>query len=299
MTKILIVDDTPTDQMLVQRLLEKNPDLHAICASNGKEAMAVIAREDPDIVLTDLQMPEMDGLQLVKRIRREHAGIPVILMTAFGSEDIAIQALHHGAANYVPKKNLARDLLESVESVLAAATDLRMQQRLFASMQQTHADFILENDIALIPPLINFLKLNLARRRFLDETSLIRVTVALREALMNAIIHGNLQVSSELRDNDLDAYYCMIETRRKQSPFMERHVQVHAAETADEARYVIRDEGVGFDPLNVPDPTHPDNMEKAHGRGLLLIRTFMDEFAHNAKGNEITMVKRRDKNGAP
>ena len=82
--------------------------------------------------------------------------------------------------------------------------------------------------------------------------------------------------------------------RRRQSPYQERHVHVHAHESPTEARYVIRDEGVGFNPNDVPDPLHPDNMERASGRGLLLIRTFMDEITHNAKGNEITMVKRRD-----
>jgi CheY-like chemotaxis protein/anti-sigma regulatory factor (Ser/Thr protein kinase) len=295
MTKILIVDDTPTDQTLVRRLLEKNADLHAICAKNGKEALALIARESPDVVLTDLQMPEMDGLELVKHVRSDHPAIPVILMTAFGSEEIAIEALRLGAANYVPKKNLAKDLLDTVESVLAAAIDQRMQRRLFANLERTEAHFVLDNDITLIPSLVDYLKGNLARLRLLDDTDLIRVTVALREALMNAIIHGNLAVGSELRERDLDEYYRQIDTRRLQAPYAERRVHIHAVETMNEARYVIRDEGAGFDPDNVPDPTHPDNMEKAHGRGLLLIRTFMDEFSHNAKGNEITMIKRRER----
>ncbi len=294
MTKILIVDDTPTDQTLASRLLQRNADLHTICAKNGKEALALIAAESPDVVLTDLQMPEMDGLALVKHIRRHHAAIPVILMTAFGSEDIAIEALRLGAANYVPKKNLAADLLDTVESVLAAAIDLRMQRRLFANLERTETHLVLDNDITLIPPLVDYLKGNLARLRLLDDTDLIRVTVALREALMNAIIHGNLAVGSALRERDLDGYYGLIETRRRQSPYAERRVHIHTVETTAEARYVIRDEGAGFDPDKVPDPTHPDNMEKAHGRGLLLIRTFMDEFSHNEKGNEIAMVKRRE-----
>src|SRR5207245_2164052 len=120
MTKILVVDDTPMDQRLVGRLLEKNSDLEAIFAGNGKEALALIAQENPDIVLTDLQMPEMDGLELVQQVRADFSAIPVILMTAYGSEEVALQALQQGAANYVPKKNLAKDLLDTVESVLAA-----------------------------------------------------------------------------------------------------------------------------------------------------------------------------------
>lgn len=295
MTKILVVDDTPVDQRLVGRLLEKNSDLEAIYAGNGKEALALLERECPDLVLTDLQMPEMNGLELVKRIRKQYSAIPVILMTAFGSEDVAIKALEQGAANYVPKKNLAKDLLDVVESVLAAAIDLRLQSRLFASLQSTESHFCLENDIALIPSLVNYLRENLARMRLLDDTGLIRITVALREALMNAIVHGNLGIGSELRDTNLSAYYQLIADRRQQSPYRERRVFVDAWETGADARYVIRDEGIGFDPKGVPDPMLPDNMEKASGRGLLLINTFMDEVRHNARGNEITMTKQREK----
>jgi anti-sigma regulatory factor (Ser/Thr protein kinase) len=55
---------------------------------------------------------------------------------------------------------------------------------------------------------------------------------------------------------------------------------------------VIADEGPGFDVTAVPDPTDPENLLKPSGRGLLLIRSFMDEVYHNARGNSITMVKR-------
>lgn len=294
MTKILVVDDSPVDQTLVARLLQKCDDVEPTYADNGREALERIEREEPDLVLTDLQMPEMDGLALVKAIRKQHPTIPVILMTAYGSEDIAIEALHRGAANYVPKKNLAKDLSDVVESVLAAASDLKLQHRVFEQLQKNESTFRIENDIALIPPLVNFFKENLARSRLVDDTVLIRVMVAVREALMNAIIHGNLAVSSELRDQNIDEYYCQINTRRKESPYRDRSVHVNAVQTNEEVRYIIRDEGLGFDPKAVPDPTDPNNMERASGRGLLLIGTFMDEVTHNQQGNEITMVKRRD-----
>ena len=68
-----------------------------------------------------------------------------------------------------------------------------------------------------------------------------------------------------------------------------------ACETRTEATYVIRDEGRGFDPAALSDPTSPQNLDRLTGRGLFLIRTFMDEVRHNDVGNEITLVKRRDR----
>jgi anti-sigma regulatory factor (Ser/Thr protein kinase) len=64
-----------------------------------------------------------------------------------------------------------------------------------------------------------------------------------------------------------------------------------------EAHYVIRDEGPGFNPFVLPDPTAPENLDKLSGRGLLLIRTFMDDVSYNETGNQITLVKRRDSTG--
>src|SRR5437868_4877973 len=87
-TTVLVVDDSPMDQRLAAGIVENRLGWTVICANNGTEALAVMERERPHIVLTDLLMPEMDGLELVQAIRRKHAGVPVILMTAFGSEDI-------------------------------------------------------------------------------------------------------------------------------------------------------------------------------------------------------------------
>ena len=86
----------------------------------------------------------------------------------------------------------------------------------------------------------------------------------------------------------------LLAERRQQQPYCGRRVFIGAEETRSGVTYSIRDEGPGFDPSTLSDPTDPSNLEKLSGRGLLLIRTFMDEVHHNPTGNEITMVKRRD-----
>lgn len=295
MPKVLVVDDNPMDRHLAGTLVEKCPGLGATYAANGREALATLQGEGADLVLTDLLMPEMDGLDLVKEIREQHPLVPVVLMTAYGSEEIAIQALKQGAASYVPKRNLAHDLQETLEGVLAAAKSGRQQQRLLECLTQTESHFLLDNDPALIPPLIGHLQENLARMKLCDEIGRIRVSVALQEALVNAIHHGNLEVGSELREKDEKHYYGLIEERRRHKPYSLRRVHVIAKESPAEAHYVIRDEGPGFNPAILPDPTDPANLERVYGRGLLLIRTFMDEVYHNESGNQITLIKRRDK----
>lgn len=294
-THVLVVDDSAVDRRMAGSLLEKTGNITVSYAADGKEALAAIGKKAPDLVLTDLLMPEMDGLELVKEVRTAFPNIPVILMTAFGSEDIAIQALQRGAASYVPKKKLAQDLAETVTSVLSVAQAGRSQQRLLECLTRTESHFLLENDAALVPPLIGYLQENLTRMNLCDEIGKIRVSVALQEALINAIYHGNLEVSSSLREQDDKAYQNLIEERRKQKPYRSRRVEIIARESPAEVTYIIRDEGPGFDPSRLPDPTDPSNLERVTGRGLLLIRTFMDQVQHNDKGNQLTMVKRRDR----
>jgi hypothetical protein len=115
---------------------------------------------------------------------------------------------------------------------------------------------------------------------------------------VNAIVHGNLEVSSTLLDEQPSAFSALVERRRAESPYRDRRVVVVARETRTEATYVVRDEGPGFDPRNLPDPTDLANLDKPSGRGLMLIRTFMDEVRHNEKGNEIRMVMKCRSPGA-
>jgi CheY-like chemotaxis protein len=294
MATVLVVDDSAVDRRLAGNFLEKTGEISVIYATNGHEALAAIPQHFPDLVLTDLQMPEMDGLELTKEIRTRHPGVPVILMTAYGSEEIAMQALQRGAASYVPKKELAKELASTVENVLAVARAERGHQRLLERVTKIEQHFLLENDASLISPLIGHLQEHLARMRMCDECGLIRVGIALHEALVNAIHHGNLEVSSELKEQDDQSYRQLIEDRLQEPPYRDRRVFVSASVSSSKATYVIRDQGKGFDVNKQPDPNDPSNVDRVSGRGLMLIRTFMDKVFHNEPGNEITMVKHPD-----
>src|SRR5262249_44883394 len=163
----------------------------------------------------------------------------------------------------------AQDLLETVENILALTRASREQQRILECLTQSESHFLLHNDLSLLPPLVGYLQGNLTRMKLCDDVGTLRVTVALREALVNAVEHGNLELQSELKERDEKSYADLLEERRKQKPYRERRVHVRARETPTEAVYVIRDEGPGFNAAELPDPTDPANLEKVSGRGLL------------------------------
>ena len=294
MHTVLVVDDVALDRHLVGALIEEHSGWSAVFAEDGRDALALIKLQVPDIVLTDLQMPEMNGLELVQAIHRDYSHLPVILMTAHGSEEIAVAALKAGAASYVPKRDLARDLVPTTEKVLDMARVSRNQQQVLECLVETELRFVLSNDPHRVQPLIRHLQDHLTLMNLANKAGLIRVGTALHECLINAMEHGNLELTSELRESENpEDYRKLVDERRQQQPFRDRRVLVVARFSRQSATFVIRDDGLGFDPSKLPDPRDPANLQKCSGRGLFLVRTFMDEVSFNASGNEITMVKRR------
>jgi CheY-like chemotaxis protein/anti-sigma regulatory factor (Ser/Thr protein kinase) len=293
MTTVLVVDDSAVDRRLVGGLLEKDAELKVRYAVDGADAQTAMSRGPVDLVVTDLVMPGMDGLQLVAAIRITTPHIPVILMTSKGSEEIAVRALQEGAASYVPKRVLAQDLLDMVHRVLALSGRQRCHSRLLGRMSRNHCAFVLENDSALISTLVAYLQDSVLQMGLCDDAQCTRIGVALEEALVNALYHGNLEVGSELRGEEDNAFYRVAAERNRQAPYRDRRIHVEAALSRDEAVFTIRDEGPGFDPSRLPDPTDPESLERVSGRGLLLMRAFMDEVTYNRTGNQVTLIKRR------
>jgi CheY-like chemotaxis protein/anti-sigma regulatory factor (Ser/Thr protein kinase) len=292
MATVLVVDDSPVDRRLVGGLLARAPNLEVQYAADGDEALELFAVRPPQLVLTDLIMPNMDGMELVTAIVERYPRVPVILMTGKGSEEIAVKALQAGAASYVPKSALSSLLVETVENVLAAAAEEETQVRLMDCMTGCQFEFR-DNDASMIPVLINYLRRILRQSGLCDETNSIRACVALEEALNNALYHGNLEIASEVREGNRAVYRALVEQRRQSEPFRSRKIYIDISIKSDEGRFVIRDEGPGFDPRNLPDPTDPANLERPSGRGLLLMRTFMDQVHFNEIGNQVTLIKRQ------
>ncbi|NKB89056.1 MAG: response regulator [Acidobacteria bacterium] len=294
MTRILVVDDEYVDREVARRVLaEYHEKLELEFANDGQQALDLVNEKGADLVLTDLRMPEMDGLELVEHISEDHPLVPVVLMTAKGSEQIAVKALAAGAASYVPKDEIEGELLDTVAQVLDVAESRRSRSKLLAFLhRETHFEIV--NDIHLIQPLVSYFQASLERLEFGDEAVRTRIGMALSEGVANAIVRGNLEIGSELRATDRDAYDALIASRQGEAPYSDRRVYITATESVDEVIYTIRDEGNGFDPEDVPDPTAAENLLAVSGRGIMLMRTFMDEVKYNEKGSCVTLIKRAE-----
>lgn len=289
---ILLVDDSPVERRLNEAMIRKNiPFSDVVLAKDGAEAMEEVEKYDFDLIVTDFQMPRVNGIQVVEHVTRVRPGLPVIVLTGCGSESTAVKALQAGAASYLVKKDIGKRLIETINNVLALSQSRHNRRRIISSQTMQAAKFELENDISLVTPLIAFLQDQLQSLQLCDAQILTRIGIALHETLTNAIYHGNLELDSELRQEDENIFYELADHRRCQEPYSGRRVFVEATANRESIQYVIRDEGPGFDIHRVIDPTEEENLSRPSGRGLLLIRSFMDEVRHNAAGNEITLSK--------
>ncbi len=291
MTKILIVDDDSVDRELAGRCLAAIEELELAFAANGDEALETVARGQPDVILTDLRMPGLSGLELVERLADEYPLVPVILMTSQGNETIAVRALQAGAASYVPKHELTDTLEDTVEQILLVAEARQSRTQVLRFLRRLETSFEIVNDPELITPLVAYIEENLDRLGFATRSMRSQVGIALMEALANAMLHGNLEVDPELRRNDRDAFDRQVRERGEREPYAARRVRCEASESPERVEYTISDEGSGFDASALPDPTDSANLLSVGGRGIMLMKTFMDEVTFSDNGARVTLVK--------
>jgi len=291
MANILIVDDDAMDREMAARSLRHLPDLSVEYCDDGLAALEQIANSRPDLVLTDLRMPAMDGLKLVETLQQEYSSLPVVLMTSMGSEEVAVQALEAGAIGYVPKRVMQEELSDAIRKGLEVAQAIKHRKLALGRLKSSETVFELENDPSLVAPVVGYFQDHLRSLGFGNELIRNKIGIALMEALSNGMIHGNLEISSSLRRERRDRFDELVLRRQSELPYSDRRVRCHALESAQLVTYVVEDEGPGFDPATLPDPRMSDNLLRVSGRGIMLMRTFMDEVKFNPKGNIVTLIR--------
>jgi two-component system NarL family response regulator len=121
--RVLLVDDHALLRTGVANIINQEPDLHVVAeASNGVEAIAAWEAHQPDVMLLDLRMPVMEGVEVVRQIRERDAKARVIILTTYDRDDDISQALKAGAKAYVLKDIAAEDLVACIRDVLAGKT---------------------------------------------------------------------------------------------------------------------------------------------------------------------------------
>ena len=123
MIRLLIADDHGIVREGLERLFATVPDVEVVgTAADGREAVALAGRTVPDVVLMDLGMPQVDGVEATRRITAEHPAARIVMLTAHGDRAQIRDALQAGAAGYLLKDTPADDVVRAVQAVHAGVT---------------------------------------------------------------------------------------------------------------------------------------------------------------------------------
>jgi len=289
---VLVVDDSPIDRILAGNMLLKEPGLTVSYAVDGSDAMEQIRSQLPDAVVSDLQMPVLDGLQLVAAIKQRYPLLPVILMTAQGSEEIAAEALELGAASYVPKLSLAKHLGGVVTRIISSANADRGHSRLMNSLSECYCRFTLQNDPELIDPLVNRLQEMLRCLPLADESERLRVGIALKHALLNGLYLGNLELPPDTEDLFSPEVIRLSQERSENPRYAQRNLVIEAQLSPEFAEFRVRHEGPGIQTAHLPSSLDLTQASSHLIRGWVLMQSIMDDAQFSADGRTQILLKR-------
>jgi DNA-binding NarL/FixJ family response regulator len=157
---VLVVDDHALHRDGTRHILEQHPDLEVVGdADSGEKALALIRQLHPDVVLMDIRLPGMNGIEATRRIRSDHPEVRVLMVTAHDDDEYVRGAVEAGAAGYLSKTAPGRKLVEAVRAVAAGTTVLEpnMLTRLMAvpSSSPAAANGLTQRELAVLKLLVD------------------------------------------------------------------------------------------------------------------------------------------------
>ena len=135
--RVLIVDDDLDALEMMQDLFDSK-GYKSMTAVNGIDAITKIKAQEPDIILSDIRMPEMDGMELLKILTKEYPHIPVLMITAHGTIKTAVEAMKVGAKDYILKPLSLDEILAKVERITQLNSLIKENEYLLNKLQQTY-----------------------------------------------------------------------------------------------------------------------------------------------------------------
>lgn len=290
-TRILLVDDSVTDRTLTSGLIRRSePDWEIIAVDGARKALDEISSRRPDVVITDLVMPEMDGRELLRNVSHDYPTVPVILVTSKGDDQIAAECVSLGAVNYVPKRRLGEDLVKALREIVNSEKEARATRKVLKYVVQNRCRFEIESQLQQIWSLVNFVRNRLQSMELFEAAEVQGMITAVREALLNAHFHGNFEVNSRPLELPRTEYVSVATDRRSAAPFADRRIRFTMSLEPDRIVFQISDDGTGFDLSAIETLRGSPEERFPNGNGIRQIRMAMDSVSWNERGNEVTLT---------
>ncbi len=289
MTTILLVDHSQVDRRLAVRRLESKLSWSVVTASSPEQGLEILEHLPCDLLIVSPAHCFEGSTILMRRARDIDPEFPVIILSDRIDETRDVAKLCLQSQAYVCKSEINEVLVNEVESVLNQERARQIEMKLMRRRISHRQEFAVENDTRFVSAIVEQL-LDAVSVVCVESASRMKIGIAVEEALLNAMIHGNLEVSSELREREDDSYQKLIAARRRNPLYGDRKVTVGVDVNRERVQFSIEDEGPGFDVVNLPDPSREDRLNVPSGRGIMMMRTLMDEVVFSDQGNKVVLT---------
>ena len=287
---VFFVDDSATDRVRGTGLIRKShSDWNVVALSSAENALKELEQTVPDILVTDLVMPEMDGKQLLRIVRDNYPTVPVVLITAQGDDRIAAECVGMGAVNYVPKRLLADQLVSVLDEVIQAEDEVALTRRVLKFIRRNQCRFEINSDLDQIRSLVNFFRERLHATHLFSAARVQQITMAVREALLNAHFHGNFEANGTPLELNRDDYIALASNRKEDERYQNRRIRVAMSLQPDRIEFSVEDDGPGFEQSCLADLTGLPDEKSGNGNGVRQMNSSMDSVSWNAEGNAVTL----------
>ncbi len=291
---ILIVDDSPEIVQSIGTLLAAH-GYRVDTALSASEALRKLRKNIYAIVVCDIEMPGMSGLEFLEKIRQDGHNQEVILMTGYLEQEYFIRAIRLGAADFISKPIETQHLLKSIEAIISRATARRRKDKLLGSFERAEFNCVIDPQQFSGMGVTKILNPILFDNLDLPHDAITELLTCADEMLQNAYIHGVLELTEEERLCQHDRLKEIIAGKLQQPHISSRRVRFSMALDKDNEAIIIsvEDDGTGFDYEYWLRLLREDDRLslKAHGRGLAMLYFLSDKLEFDNGGRRVRVVR--------
>lgn len=295
---VLLVDSSEASRGLAGNLLKQHR-YEVLTAGDGPEALKLLDCCQIDLVVSSLELPQLAGVELIRRISDRDLNVPVILLTSLSDEKLLIQGVQAGAASVVPRLVQAQRLIKTVERVLRRAAHAVPPGEILQAFDDRIA---IGNDPEQVRGFVDQLHGLMLQAEFGSLGERICVCEALEEMLQTALEYAQGQIQKkELEKLQAEptgrryARYSLARRRRQREKPREPQLFVSVRISPDELSLTFCTEGSSFNKQELTDAGPADSAQLADHLWMTVIQAIMSDFGFDKSGRVLCLLKQSQK----
>lgn len=290
--KILIVEDEEGIRLWMEKVLTDG-GYQVKCAEDGEQGLKLFNNFQPEIVLSDINMPNMNGLEMLEEIRKIDPNSLFIIITALNESQLILQALRLKANDYLVKPLSGKDLLILVQKYSDILENRTPDREVLGMIYTRTLGMKVTNRLDLVSKIID--RLMQETEHVISPGDRLGIHLGLAEIIINAIEHGNMGITykekSKAVDGTIYEWNELLKERCESPEYGNRLVDIKFQMTKNRCEWLITDQGEGFNWKLLPDPNSLESLNESHGRGIMLANLSFSEITYLGKGNQVRLVK--------